>query len=174
MFIFKLPPIVNGFKAAPPPLSPRLCRAPTHPPVWPIPRGPPARVWGGQDWPPLRGSPPRRAPRARSRLRRRPGRWLWRRRCRRGRPSPNRTPCWTCGGNLPGSSSRKHAIHLYRFDSDTLFSMHHSLMVMSAERQLSMRPAHMPLRCASSIAALPNRLISRTILRQWGQIVKTR
>ena len=77
-------------------------------------------------------------------------------------------------GNLPGSSSRKRAIHLYRFDSETLFSLHHSLMVVSADRHRSVRLAHMSLRCASSIAAPPNRLNSRTILRQRGQVVKTR
>lgn len=77
-------------------------------------------------------------------------------------------------GNLPGSSSRKRAIHLYRFDCDTLFSPHHFVMVMSAERQRSMRPANMSLRCALSIAASPNRLVTRKILRQQGQVVKTR
>ena len=40
--------------------------------------------------------------------------------------------------------------------------------------QRSIRPAHTPLRCAPSMAAPPNRLVSRTIWGQWGQVVKTR
>lgn len=40
--------------------------------------------------------------------------------------------------------------------------------------QRSIRPAHTPLRCAPSMAASPNRLVSRTIWGQWGQVVKTR
>ena len=77
-------------------------------------------------------------------------------------------------GNLPGSSSRKRAIHLHRFDSETLFSLHHSLMVVSADRHRSVRPAHMSLLCASSIAEPFDRLRLQAILEQRAWVVKTR